>query len=83
MKDELNETKEEYGAQASEPERLCTVHVDFCTDLRIVCPVSPVAIGSRILRYDRVDLDRWIDSLKGECGDAENDNWNERLLKCL
>jgi predicted DNA-binding transcriptional regulator AlpA len=28
-----------------------------------VCPVRPVALGMKNLRYDRRSLDRWIDGL--------------------
>lgn len=31
---------------------------------RSECPVVPVAFGDRDMRFDRVDLDRWLDGLK-------------------
>lgn len=36
---------------------------------KVACPVRPVNLGGKGLRYDRRDLDQWIDAEK--TGDAD------------
>ena len=36
----------------------------------VECPISPVRFPNGDLRYDVRDLDKWLDSLKGETHDA-------------
>jgi hypothetical protein len=31
---------------------------------KALCPVQPIALTATNLRYDKLDLDRWLDSLK-------------------
>lgn len=42
------------------------------------CPITPVSFGARDLRFDRNDLDRWLDSLKVGAASAR-DNILARL----
>jgi hypothetical protein len=37
----------------------------------VVCPVTPVVMPDGQQLYDVQDLDRWIDGLKGDAGDAD------------
>lgn len=30
--------------------------------LRKICPVAPIELGVNVLRYRRVDVDRWLDA---------------------
>ena len=38
-----------------------------------VCPVPPIDLGNGLLRWDRLEIDEWIDSLKGSALRAETD----------
>lgn len=42
------------------------------------CPVIPVKITNRVL-YDRVALDRWLDSLGGPDAKLPAEDWARRL----
>ena len=47
-----------------------------------VCPVKPVRLmdgRERLLRYDVVDLDRWIEDRKGNGASSSADAWLDRL----
>lgn len=33
---------------------------------KAVCPVQPVCLGSKQLRYDKRDLDKWLDAQKDQ-----------------
>ena len=46
---------------------------------KVCCNVQPLNLGGKVLRYDKRDLDRWIDSEK--TGDA--DNSREAILSRL
>lgn len=56
----------------------CTVAV-----FERVCPVTPIALGGavdkRLLRYDVVALDEWIDQAGGRSAKADNDDWLAKL----
>lgn len=45
------------------------------------CPVRPkrVAPGQQGLRYDRAELDRWLDTLPKDGQDATRQSWQERF----
>ena len=47
---------------------------------RTICPVRPVALGNdaRLLRYDRHELDAWIDGIRIGA-DASPQDWLSRL----
>ncbi|MDO8984266.1 AlpA family transcriptional regulator [Cypionkella sp.] len=46
---------------------------------KVCCNVQPVNLGGKVLRYDKRDLDQWIDTEK--TGDA--DNSREAILSRL
>jgi hypothetical protein len=37
---------------------------------KAVCPVQPLNLGGKGLRYDKQDLDQWIDSEKSDGSDV-------------
>ena len=43
------------------------------------CPVRPVELHPGAIRYDRNDLDHWIDMLKNGDGDRSRDDILSRL----
>lgn len=45
------------------------------------CPVRPVRVapGQQGLRYDRAELDRWLDALPKDGQDARQTNWLARV----
>ena len=40
-----------------------------------ICDVAPLDLGNRLQRWDRHDLDGWIDRLKGHSTEDESDRW--------
>lgn len=46
---------------------------------RAECPVIPVAFGEREIRFDRSDLDRWLDGLKAGATSSARDDILARL----
>jgi hypothetical protein len=49
------------------------------TRFKIECPVHPVRFPNGDVRYDVLDLDVWIDSLKAGAGDHDADAIVARL----
>lgn len=47
-----------------------------------VCPVQPVALGSRkrLIRFDVRDLDDWLDRLKVD-GPSSSQGWLDRMRR--
>ena len=46
---------------------------------KAVCPVMPVQLGGKVLRFDKRDLDQWIDGEKSGGVDASLDSILGRL----
>jgi hypothetical protein len=46
---------------------------------KAACPVQPVQLGGNALRYDKRDLDQWIDSEKSGGAEASRDDILRRL----
>ena len=44
-----------------------------------ICPVVQVRLGLNMLRYDKRDLDAWLDTQKGEGEDTSRDAILRRL----
>lgn len=56
---------------------------DYCgmptKHFKATCPVQPVNLGGRVLRYDRQDLDKWIDAEKSGEADTSRSSILARL----
>jgi hypothetical protein len=56
---------------------------DYCgmptKHFKATCPVQPVNMGGRVLRYDKQDLDKWIDSEKLGVAETSRDSILARL----
>ena len=44
-----------------------------------VCPVRPVSLGALGIRYDRYDLDAWVDGLKAGVAQSSKQEALDRL----
>jgi len=69
----------------SDPPRLLTKaeSADYCARstkrFEVECPVSPIKFLNGDLRWDRRDLDQWIDSMKSGSISHENEEILARL----
>ena len=46
---------------------------------KAVCPVQPVKLGGAVLRFDKRDLDQWIDGEKSGSTETNRDSILARL----